>query len=235
MRMREAQSRCPELVTLTYDEAADARAFEPIVVAVDQISPGVSVIRPGTCAVRAKGPSRYYGGEEQAAAVIAEHLVGLGIADCRFGVPDSAFAAEQAARQADAQASVVVPVGGSGAFLRDMAVDLLGDHALVSLLKRLGLRTLGAFAALSSADVLGRFGQPGLFAHQLAAGADSRPMTLRRPAPETRARHRLRTTPRAGRPGGVQRPRHRRTVRQRPCRTGTRLHDRPHRGHQRRP
>lgn len=184
MRMREAQSRCPELVTLTYDEAADARAFEPIVVAVDQLSPGVSVIRPGTCAVRAKGPSRYYGGEEQAAAVIAEHLVGLGIADCRFGVADSAFAAEQAARQADAQASVVVPVGRSGAFLRDMAVDLLGDPVLVSLLKRLGLRTLGDFAALSSADVLGRFGQPGIFAHRLAAGADSCPMTLRRPAPE---------------------------------------------------
>lgn len=184
MRMREAQSRCPELVTLAYDEAADARAFEPIVVAVDQISPGVSVIRPGTCAVRAKGPSRYYGGEEQAAAVIAEHLVGLGIPDCRFGVADSAFAAEQAARQAEVQTSVVVPVGRSGVFLRDMAVDLLGDPALVSLLRRLGLRTLGSFAALTSADVLSRFGQPGLFAHRLAAGADSRPMTLRRPAPE---------------------------------------------------
>ena len=184
MRLREAQSRCPDLVALTYDEPADARAFEPIVAAVDQISPGVSVVRPGTCVVRAKGPSRYYGGEEQAAAVIAEHLVGLGVPDCRFGVADGAFAAEQAARSAEVQTAVIVPTGRSARFLRDLPVDLLGDPELVSLLKRLGLRTLGSFAGLSATDVLARFGSPGLLAHRLATGSDTRPLTLRRPAPE---------------------------------------------------
>jgi protein ImuB len=47
---------------------------------------------------------------------------------------------------------------------------------------RLGLRTLGDLAALPAADVLARFGRPGLRAHRLAAGLDARP-----PAPSSRS------------------------------------------------
>ncbi|MGH3322769.1 MAG: DNA polymerase Y family protein, partial [Streptosporangiaceae bacterium] len=122
LRMRDAQSRCPDLVTLAYDAALDVRAFEPALAAVEQISPGVQMLRPGTCALRAKGPSRYYGGEREAAAVIAERLVGLGVTDCRFGVADGPFAAEQAARTSDPQDSVVVEAGGSGSFLAPLPV-----------------------------------------------------------------------------------------------------------------
>ena len=51
-----------------------------------------------------------------------------------------------------------------------------GTQALLDVLWRLGIRTLGDLAALSEADVLGRFGRPGLLAHRLACGLDDRPL-----------------------------------------------------------
>ncbi|MGH1565818.1 DNA polymerase Y family protein [Mumia sp. DW29H23] len=180
-RMRDAQARCPELVTLDYDPGLDVRAFEPVLAAVEEIAPGVQPLRPGTCAVRVAGPGRYFGGEQHAAAVLAERLVEHGVDDVRFGIADAVFAAEQAARQASVQDSVVVPAGESAAFLADLPVSVLDRPELVSLLQRLGLRTLGAFAALRPADVLTRFGPDGALAHRLARGVDDRPFAARRP------------------------------------------------------
>src|SRR6185437_13799284 len=62
-RRREAQARCPELVVLARNEAAEARLFEPIVVALESIAPGVEITRPGLAAINVKGPTRYFGGE----------------------------------------------------------------------------------------------------------------------------------------------------------------------------
>src|SRR5207302_3498849 len=55
---------------------------------------------------------------------------------------------------------------------------------LVDLLRRLGLRTLGAFATLTERDVASRFGTEGLLAHRLAQGRSERPPHRRRPPPE---------------------------------------------------
>src|SRR5690349_4415182 len=77
MRRRDAQSRCPELVLLTDNPDRDTRAFEPVLTAVEALRPGVAPLRPGLLAIKA--PGRFYGGEDFAAATIAEKLVGIGI------------------------------------------------------------------------------------------------------------------------------------------------------------
>ena len=74
LRKREAQGRCPQLVVVEHDPGRDARAYEPVVAAVEEIAPGVEVIRPGVCALAARGPSGYYGGEASAAERIVEHV-----------------------------------------------------------------------------------------------------------------------------------------------------------------
>ena len=56
-----------------------------------------------------------------------------------------------------------------------MNIDVLERPDLVDVLRRLGLRTLGAFAELPASDVLARFGSEGLGAHRLASGLDERP------------------------------------------------------------
>lgn len=70
-------------------------------------------------------------------------------------------------------------------FLAPLPITELDDRPeLVDLLRRLGLRTLGAFAALPERDVVNRFGADGMLAHRLARGRSERPPLRRRPPPE---------------------------------------------------
>lgn len=189
-RMREAQSRCPDLVLLPHDPGEESRRFDPLVAAIESIAPGVQVIRPGTCAVRVRGPARYFGGEEAAVEAIAGALRRLDLLDprftmARFGIADGPFCAEQAARATQPDAPVlVVPAGGSAAFLAPRPVAVLGLPELAGLLRRLGIVTLGDFAVLRGPDVLHRFGPVGAHAHRLSGGVDARPVVARTPPPD---------------------------------------------------
>jgi len=178
LRRREAQSRCPELVIRPRNVAAEARAFEPVLAAIESVALGVEVDRPGLAMIGIRGPTRYFGGEAAVlhalVRAIAEHTD-----DVLIGVADGAFAAEQAARR-----GILVPGGKSAEFLAELPIGTLADAVLVDLLKRLGIRTLGAFAALPVADAQARFGPDGAWAHRQAAGLDSRPIAGRAPPAE---------------------------------------------------
>ncbi|MEU5721711.1 DNA polymerase Y family protein [Micromonospora sp. NPDC047738] len=176
LRKREAQGRCPQLTVVDHDPGRDARAFEPVVAAVEEVAAGVEVIRPGACALAARGPSRYLGGEEAAAERIVEHVAQTCAVESQVGVADGVFAAGLAARDGR-----IVPPGGTAEFLAALPVEALGRPALTDLLRRLGVRTLGDFAALPAGDVLARFGFDGALAHRLAAGRDHRPLAVRQP------------------------------------------------------
>ncbi|SDZ07213.1 protein ImuB [Micromonospora pattaloongensis] len=176
LRKREAQSRCPQLTAVDHDPGRDARAFEPVVAAVEEVAAGVEVVRPGACALAARGPGRYFGGEERAAEQIVEHVAQSCGVESQVGIADGVFAAGLAAR-----AGRIIEPGGTPPFLADLPVAALGRPALTDLLRRLGVRTLGDFAALPAGDVLARFGFDAALAHRLAAGRDHRPLAARRP------------------------------------------------------
>ncbi|MFS0732291.1 DNA polymerase Y family protein [Microbacterium sp. 1P10UB] len=193
-RRRDAQAACPGLTIVPSDPARDARAFSPVVSAVEEQAPGVQIVRPGLCALRARGPARYYGGEASAAQVLRQVLAAHGLASVRAGVADGPFTAEQAARFAtgpDDPVSVIDP-GAAASFLSRLPVTVLGDvwaawgatDDLVGLLARLGVQTLGDFAGLERDRVRERFGDRGLRLHALAAGQDSHPVQPRTPPPE---------------------------------------------------
>ena len=170
LRRREAQGRCPELVVVEHDPARDARAFEPVVVALEAFAPRVEIVRPGVCAVGTRGPSRYFGGDEALAAQVASAVARVADPGCRVGIADGPFAAGLAARR-----GVVVAPGESPAFLAPFPVGVLERPELADLLVRLGIRTLGEFAALPGPDVLARFGPDGALAQRLSRGLDERP------------------------------------------------------------
>ncbi|MEI8406163.1 MULTISPECIES: DNA polymerase Y family protein [unclassified Kribbella] len=185
LRARDAQSRCPELVVLKYDPVLDARAFDPVIGCLEALIPGVQMIRPGMCALKARGPTRFYGSESAAAEKLLDRLETFDVPGSRVGIADGPFAAEQAARSSSAQTRIlVVPPGESAEFLAPFSVDTLEQPTLADLLRRLGLRSLGAFARLSPTEVLTRFGPDGAFAHRLACGYDDRPVVGREVPPE---------------------------------------------------
>src|SRR5918994_7108988 len=70
LRRREAQGRCPELELLAHDPARDARAFEPVLAAIERLTPWVEVLQPGECAFPARGAARYHGGEPALAVTV---------------------------------------------------------------------------------------------------------------------------------------------------------------------
>ena len=185
-RRREAQARCPHLVVVDHDPARDARAFETVVAAVESVTPLVEITRPGLCAFATRGPSRYHGGEAAMMALVAATVSGVfdGGAeqlDVRAGTADGPFAAMLAARRLD-PAHRLVPPGATPDFLAPLPVAALGIPDLVDVLQRLGIDTLGRFAALPRSDVAGRFGPVGEHAYRLASGLDPRPPDAR-PAP----------------------------------------------------
>jgi protein ImuB len=182
LRRREAQSRCPELTVLSDDPDGQARLFEPVICAIEASCAGIEVLRPGLIAVAARGPARYYGGE----TAVLEQLRRVAPVSCQVAVADGVFAATLAAqRSAD---NAVVPPGASADFLAPQSVDTLDRPDLTVLLHRLGLSTLGAFAALRARDVLSRFGPDGALAHRLARGLDARPLAGRTPPVELTVR-----------------------------------------------
>jgi protein ImuB len=174
---------CPDLHSASLSADPDretARRHERVIAAVTGFCPDVEVVEPGVCAFGARGPARYFGGETALAAGITAALAGLG-EQSRVGVADGLFAALLAARNGQ-----VVPPGGTARFLAGQPVSVLAGQVpatqdLAALLVRLGLRTLGDFAALPVRDVASRFGDAGEGAHRLARGLHSRPLATRPP------------------------------------------------------
>jgi protein ImuB len=157
-----------------------------VVAAVEALAPGVEVVRPGLVAVPARGPTRYFGSEPAVAERVADVVAAETGVECQVGITEGLFAATLAAHR-----GLLVAPGQVVEFLAPLSIAELGRPAgagdrgdLVDLLHRLGLRTLGAFAALPIDDVASRFGPAGVRAHRQARGLDERPLARRIPPVE---------------------------------------------------
>lgn len=181
-RRRVAQGHLSSLRVLPHDPARDERAFLPVLRLIEKHAPGAALLRPGLAAVRARGISRYHDGESAAGESLIRMLAEAGFPEVRVGIADGPFTAELAAR--GPTTCTVVPAGHAEEFLRPLPVGVLRDEQLTGLLVRLGVRTLGEFAALDQIEVRDRFGERGARLHALAAGADSRGVVPRPPDPE---------------------------------------------------
>src|SRR5690606_15456532 len=187
LRRREAQARCPELHVARSDPDLEARTFEAVVAAIDAVAPGVEVLRPGLVVLAARGVVRWFGSEEAAAEALIDAVAATGV-ECQVGVADELSTAVLAARR-----NALVPTGRCAEFLAPLPVSYLAvEPALaaprradtVDLLRRLGIRTIGAFAALSPIDVASRFDADVVAAHRSARGLQERPPSGRTIPPD---------------------------------------------------
>lgn len=202
MKRRAARAACPEALVLDADREHESSLFELVAAAVDTVAAGVDVLRPGVLLMSARGPARHQGGEEALAEAIIDAVADLTGWDCTVGIADGPFAALLASapgrivrsgRSADYLAPHPItalrhaPVGpgwghrGQPAATADRGEQRLDLPGTVDLLQRLGIATLGDFAALPSAAVTDRFGPDVAILHLLARGGEPAPPAAHHP------------------------------------------------------
>lgn len=159
---------CPDLLE-ERERGREARAFRCVVEALGSFAARVDPVRPGVCAVPTRGPARYFGGDEALVGLATEALAGR---RAGVGIADGLFAATLAARAALEAGPVVVPPGATPAFVARWPVAALERPELADLLVRLGIRTLGRFAALPGPEVLARFGADVVVCQRVARGVE---------------------------------------------------------------
>ncbi|MBS4728931.1 DNA polymerase Y family protein [Mycobacterium sp. SM1] len=177
LRRRDAVARCPQLHAVTADTDRDARFFEKVVAAVAELAPRAEVLRPGLLVLPVRGVARFFGSEQHAAERLTDAVAAVGV-ECQVGIADRLSTAVFAAR-----AGRVVEPGEDARFLSALSIRQLcvepslsgpGREALTDLLWRMGIRTIGQFAALARADVASRFGADAVAAHRFACGEPER-------------------------------------------------------------
>ena len=169
---------CPDLLE-EGERGEEARRFAGVVARAGELCPWVHAVRLGVCALPARGPARFFGGEE---AVVSRLAAAVGD-EATAGVADGLFAAMLAARQ-----GLIVPPGGTADFLAPWSVATLARPDLAVTLQRLGITTLGQFAALPAANVSDRFGPDAAACHAVARGESGELAGLRDKGIERRLR-----------------------------------------------
>jgi protein ImuB len=187
MRLAEALARCPSLALVPPDPARAEEIWERTLCRLEAIGAEVEPGRPGEAFFDTE-PLRGVWGDAEAVLARARRALD---SPARLAAAPSRLVAYAAARRARARRSP--PILGERAarrFIAGLEVAMLRDALawpvvpgeterrdwerlnLPETLERLGVRTLGEFAALPSEAVADRFGEPGLRALRIARGAN---------------------------------------------------------------
>jgi protein ImuB len=188
MGVPEARAACAALDVRPWDDRAIADAILAVTTALLAASPQVTPVAgaPGMWWVGATGFERLGGDEALGHALL--DIVRVWHPDARVAVADSCVAARaatwapaprsRAVRERDPgmqDGLTCIPAGGCAHYLAPAPLGLVPmDDELRSGLHALGLRTVGAFAALEAGDVERRWGADGLTAWRLSHGDDPR-------------------------------------------------------------
>ena len=181
MRLPTARAICAGLELRDWDEltvtAAITRTTADLVTVAPQVTPVAGAL--GTWWIGASGFDAL-GGEHG----LIDRLLAIARRwhpRSRVAIADSCVAA-RAATWATNAASTIVPHGGCEDYLSSAPLGLIPiDEELRDALRSLGIRTLGAFAALGPDHIERRWGDVGLSAWRLAIGRDPRRPVLNRP------------------------------------------------------
>ena len=97
MRRREAVARCPNLVVLADDPRRQARTFERVMTAVEQVVAHPVVVRPGLVLAAARGPVGHCGDRWSTLQAVGSAIVAGAGAEAGVGIAHGTLAAILAA------------------------------------------------------------------------------------------------------------------------------------------
>ena len=188
MKKRSAEALCPHIAVVERDLDAEWRVFESVCAAVDTVASGIEPLGPGTLLLHARGPSRHAGGEHALVRALLDAVADHTGWESSVGIANGPLAAILASRSG----RIILP-GESARFLAPFPIEAL-EHApvgagkrfctpgvfegpahvaeFISVLRRLGITSLGALSELPHSSVSERFGPLGALLHILACGGE---------------------------------------------------------------
>ena len=176
MTVSQAIGLCPTLRLLEPDPVHYDEQFAKLLSALTEVSPVVESAELGIAYVGTDGLEGIHGSAEKIVEAIKRTLecwnVGMSEASSfRLGWGVGKFIAWVAASRAKRSEAIVVPIGEEQKFLASQPIAVLPlDPDIHRRLRQLGIRTLGALAALPEEAIAAQFGAVGRRLWLLAAG-----------------------------------------------------------------
>jgi len=199
MTVSQAIGVCPALKLCEPDPVHYDGEFSRLLAALSHVSPVIEPAELGRGFVGTDGLEGIYGTPEKIVEAIQLRIVDFELRignenaesaihnpkfAIRVGWARGKFVSWVAATRAKSGEAVIVPVGGEAKFLASQPISVLPlDLDTHRRLRQLGLKTLGALAALPEEAVASQFGATGRRLWRLAAGRVSEPV-VGRVAPE---------------------------------------------------
>jgi nucleotidyltransferase/DNA polymerase involved in DNA repair len=181
MQVRQAMSRCPDAAFLPPDPAYYRDLWDSALAALDEVSPEVEDSRLGRAYLNVAGLEGHYHDDLDLGDAVVQAVRGATGLEPSAGIGDSRFVAFAAAVVSAPAEVTVVPRGRGAAFLAPLDVSLLPvSGETLRRLEALGIESIGEVAAVSAEALLTQFGREGSSLWELAHGADSGPLRVRR-------------------------------------------------------
>src|SRR5215510_9898125 len=178
MTVSQAIGLCPTLRLVEPDPVHYDEQFAALLSALGEVSPVVEQSELGLAYVGVDGLEGIYGSPQRIVDAIHQTVRPSDRQTVRLGWGVGKFTAWVAASRAKPSEAIVVPAGAELKFLASQPIAVLPlDSNTHRRLRQLGIRTLGALAALPEAAITAQFGDVGRRLWLLAAGHVAEPVT----------------------------------------------------------
>jgi len=184
MTVSQAIGLCPTLRLIEPDPVHYDERFSSLLSSLNDVSPVVEPAELGLAYLGTDGLAGIYGSQHKITEAIRQTVRPSDRPTVRLGFGRGKFTAWVAASRAKPGDAIVVAPGEEQKFLASQPIAVLPlDSEIHRRLRLLGLRTLGALAALPETAVTAQFGALGRRLWRLAAGRIAEPVEARN-APE---------------------------------------------------
>jgi protein ImuB len=179
--LANARAICPQVQVYDADEVADADALNAIAEWCDRFTPLVALDLPCGLFLDISGCAHLFGGEAKMMSLVCGVLAVQGFT-VSAAIAGSAVCARTLTRHAHGR---IVRDGEEADAVRSLPISALGaDIAVVTGLRRAGLKTIGEVADRGRHEITARFGARFTALLEQALGQSDAPISPRKPLPD---------------------------------------------------
>jgi protein ImuB len=179
--LANARAICPQLQVFDADEAADAKALTAIAEWCDRFTPLVALDSPHGLFLDITGCAHLFGGETAMMRLLCDVLTAQGFA-VSAAIAGTSVCARTMTRHVHGR---IVRDGEEAYAVKPLPVSALGaGEAVVTGLRRAGLKTIGDVASRARHEITARFGAGFTTLLEQALGQSDAPISPRKPLPD---------------------------------------------------